>query len=163
MGVGQACAPPVAATQVQLLAVVLKDVQRVRREVVLVPRVEQDRFHGIQLDVGPNEEQVVRLAVRLVVEPLDPDNPCRKIRILGLQRDRVVPAPLAEGLDLGDQRGAVLDGPVPTPACGAWEHCGSERDEDERHTHQAERDRVPLVTDVFRVEFATVGMPSVKG
>ena len=127
MGLCQPGAPAVAATPVQLLAVVLKDVQRVRREVVLVPRVEHDRFLGIQPDVGPNEEQIVCLAVRLVVESLDSDNPRREIGILGLQRDRVVPAPLAEGLDFVNEGGAVLDGPVPTPICGTWEHPGSER------------------------------------
>jgi hypothetical protein len=42
---------------VQPLAVVLEDVQRVRGVVVLVPRVEHDRFLGIQCDVRPNEEQ----------------------------------------------------------------------------------------------------------
>ncbi|MGH9630199.1 MAG: hypothetical protein ACRD7E_17925 [Bryobacteraceae bacterium] len=62
----------------QLLTVVLKDVQRVRGEVVLVPRVEHDRFLGIQPDVGPNEKQVVRLPVWLVVESLDPENPVGK-------------------------------------------------------------------------------------
>jgi hypothetical protein len=85
MGVRQPGAPAAAATPVQFLPVVLKDVQRVRGEVVLVPRVEHDCFLGIQPDVGPNEEQIVSLAVRLVVESLDSDNPRREIRILGLQ------------------------------------------------------------------------------
>ena len=40
-------------------------------EVVLIARVEHDRFMGIQRDVGPKEVQVVRFAVRLVVKPLD--------------------------------------------------------------------------------------------
>lgn len=55
---------------------------------MLISRVEQDHFLGIQFDVGPNEEHVVRLAVRLVVEPLDPDDARRDIRIQGLQRQR---------------------------------------------------------------------------
>ena len=62
-----------------------------------------------------------------------------------------MPATLAEGLDCVNERGALLDGPVPTPVCGTWEHRGSERDKDERNTPKAERDRVPPVTHVFRV------------
>ena len=119
MRLGQPSAPPVAATQVQLLTVVLQNVQRVRCESMLVARVEHDRFLGVQRDVGSNEVQIVRLAVRLVVEPLDSDDTRSEIPMQGLQRDRVMPAPLAEGLDSRDERGAVLDRPVATPVGGA--------------------------------------------
>jgi hypothetical protein len=85
VGMRQPGAPPIAATQVQTLAFVLKQVQLVRRETVLVPRVKQDHFRGIQLDVGPDEKQVVRLTVRLIVETLDPDDAGRDIRVQGVE------------------------------------------------------------------------------
>jgi hypothetical protein len=52
-------ASPVAAAQRKLLAVVLKEVQFMRREAVLVARIEHDHFLGIERDMLPNEEQVV--------------------------------------------------------------------------------------------------------
>ena len=124
MRVGQRGAPPVAAPQVELLAVVLKDVEAVRREAVLVTRVEQDHFAGVECEVGPDEEQVEGLAGRLLVEPLDPDDPCRNVLVQRLQGERVMPAPLAEGFDLRDQGGSVAHGPVATPGRGSRQHRG---------------------------------------
>src|SRR5579885_3063332 len=83
-------ASPVAAPQVQVFAVVLQKVQFVRREAVLIARVEHDHFLGVQLDVGPNEKKVVSLASRLVEEPLDADDSSRDIPIQGLKGDRVM-------------------------------------------------------------------------
>jgi hypothetical protein len=73
-----------------LFAVVLQEVQLVRRKAVLISRVEHDHFRGVQFDVGPNEEKVVGLAVRLVEKPLDTDDPSWDIPIQGLKGDRVV-------------------------------------------------------------------------
>jgi hypothetical protein len=67
-----------------VFAVVLQEVQLVRREAVLVPRVEHNHFFGVQFDVWPNEVQVIGLAVRLVEEPLDADDSGRDIPIQGL-------------------------------------------------------------------------------
>lgn len=50
-------------------------------EAMLIARIEHDDFHGIERDGGPDEVQVVSLAVRLVVEPLDANDSGRDIPI----------------------------------------------------------------------------------
>lgn len=115
-----------------------------RREAVLFPRIEQDHFHGIQLDVGPNEEHVVRLAIRLVVETLDPSNACREIRIQRSQRDWVMSTPPVEGLDLGDEGEAVRDRAGSTPIRHSWKHNPLERAEDKGYRHKTIRKGVPI-------------------
>jgi hypothetical protein len=70
MRVCQPAAPPITAAEVQPPAIVPQDVQLMRREAVLITRVEHHHFLRVQLDVGSTKKKAVRLPVRLVVKPL---------------------------------------------------------------------------------------------
>src|SRR5690606_26546520 len=65
--------PAVTASQVQLLAVVAQQIELVRREVMLIARIEYDDLHRVDLHVRSHEVQVVPVTARLVVEPIETD------------------------------------------------------------------------------------------
>lgn len=100
---------------------------------MLVAGVEHNHLYGVEGDGGPDEEHVVGLAVRFVMESLDTDESRRNIPVERLQRDRVMASAPPKCLDLSNENIAVLDSPVPTPSRGARQHRGHERDKEQRN------------------------------
>lgn len=122
-----------------------------RREAVLIPRVEHDHFVRVQFDVRPNEKKVVGPAVRLVEKPLDTNDPSRDIPIQGLQGDRVMSATLPGGLDLGNQGSTLFNGSVPAPFRGARKDGRLKRDEEDGNTPNDCGYQIPSFTDPNQV------------
>ncbi len=107
----------------------------------------------------PDEVHIVRVAARLILEPLHTDHPRRHVAVQRLKRGWVMTALLVEGFDSLDEHGAVLDGAIATPGGRGRQRKLGEQYEQEGYRNecgpelQAMRGRA--VTDLARVPMET--------